>query len=421
MKKILRKAMNLLGEKQRLQIYRKMASIPAEYYNPEFRVEIARTQSDLERAYALLHDCYVGINIIDPQPSGLRCNLFSFLPTSTIIVAKLGDRVVGTVSAIKDSKSGLPSDNDFLKENNQFRQQGKILVEASALAVDPEFRGNHSVSLLLMKYFYLYSKLHFQADFAIGVVHPRAEDFYKALWQFKKNGDTVKYNSLKGAAAIHLSMDLSCAHFKKIVQDFGPDIPTKNLGSMIKTEDPRFFYPQQKTGQSIHPVITPELLKYFCLQKKEVWARMTTIDRKKLVEVYTTYFGADVMKDFKENRIPIQAEKEYRSPVQLASIVSIDTQSSFSEILDLTAGGCFIGWDGDLPSADQEVALSFRFEERNYVLRGKVAWQNDSQCLRRRRGFGIRFANRMPSLNSQLQAWLYDSEATSPRVGQLGS
>jgi hypothetical protein len=413
MKKILRKTLNLLGEKHRLQIYRKLVSIPKAYYDPDYTVEIAKSLEDLHGAYKLLHDCYVGIKIIDPQPSGLRCNLHSFLPTTTIIVAKYKGQVVGTVSAIKDSSSGLPSDQDFQNENDRFRRQGKTLVEASALAVAPPFRGNHSVSFLLMKYLYNYCRNCFRGDYMIGAVHPKSEDFYKALWQFKKNGSPIQYGSLKGAAAIHISMDLSPKHFQKVIRDFGPDDADKNFGSMIMAKDSRFLYPNEKEGLSIHPVITPEMLKHFCLEQKEVWSRLSTNDQKTLIQVYSTYFGYESMNAFRWYHAPLQVEQEYRTPVQLSSVVSLAEQSSFCEILDITSGGCYLSWEEDLPEAGQTLKVSFRLGGHHYVVQGQVAWKNDNLSLSRQRGIGIRFLRRIPTLNLQLQQWAYDSNLTS--------
>jgi hypothetical protein len=416
MNRILRKAISLLSEKQRHQIYRKMAFLPAEYFNPDFKVEVAQTQEDLESAYALLHDCYVGIKIIDPQPSGLRCNLFSFLPTSTIIVAKLNGKVVGTVSAIRDSTSGLPSDKEFLQENNQFRRQGKALVEASALAVAPEFRGGHSVSFLLMKYLYNYCRHCFRGDFMVGAVHPRSEDFYKALWQFRKNGKPIQYGSLNGAAAIHISMDLSDDHFKKVIRDFGPENPIKNLGSMIVSDDSRFQYPRERQGLSMHPVITPQMLQYFCLHKESVWSRMNAKDRQTLIQVYTTYFGFESMNDFRRLEPLIAAAQEFRTPTQLSSVVSLSNASSFCEVLDLASGGCYIGWNGPMPEAGEKLQISFRFEGRSYSVHGIVAWLNDNATLRRKRGFGIRFLHRIPTLNLQLQQWVYGAVTSTTSI-----
>lgn len=413
MKPILRTIMNCLSENQRYALYRKLAHIPADFYNPDFTVEIAQSQDDLQSAYKLLHDCYVGIKIIDPQPSGLRCNLFSFLPGSTIIVVKLNGKVVGTLSAIKDSNSGLPSDKEFAKENDRFRRQGKVLIEASALAVAPEHRGDHSVSILLMKYLYNYCRRCLDGDYIIGVVHPRSEDFYKALWQFEKNGEPSSYGSLKGAAAIHISMDLSSEHFKKISASFGPEHPTKNLATMIIAIDSRFVYPSGNPGLKINPVITPKTLKYFCLEQKEIWSSMDSKEKQTLIQVYSTYFGRDAMDEFRDFDIQRQAEKEYRTPVRLPSIVDGSKGAVVCEILDLSSHGCFVGWKEALPAAGDTVRVIFRLGGQVFKLSGQVTWNNDGHSLHHGRGFGIRYLQPEPSLTSLLRQLLYGRDAAT--------
>jgi Tfp pilus assembly protein PilZ len=417
MKKLIRIFMSLIGEKNRHKIYRKLAVVPKDYLSPEYRVEIARTQADLESAYALLHDCYVGIKIIDPQPSGLRCNVFSFLPTSTIIIVKKGDRVVGTVSAIKDSSAGLPSDKDFLVQNDQFRRENKILIEASALAVSPECRGDHSVSFLLMKFLYHYCCKSFQGHYMVAAVHPRAEDFYKALWKFERNGKPLHYGTLKGAAAIHISMDLSHEHFQKIVQDFRQASPLGNLAAMVAEADSRFHYPEQKACQSIFPVITPEMLKYFCLEQSEVWARMSSEEKEKLLQVYSTYFGPEAVEKFKEGRFPTRSlSQDYRTPLRLTSVLSLKDNAVFCEILDLTSKGCFVQFRGELPAVGQAIRISFFFAEQKYSLQAAVVWQNKGQTLKQPRGVGLQFAAPLRTLNSQLQQWLYGNRAATSEI-----
>lgn len=407
MKAILNKAMRLLSEKHRLSLYRKMFRLPDGFHDPDFRVEIAQTQEDLKSAYALLHDCYVGIKIIDPQPSGLRCNLYSFLPTSSIIVVKHQGRVIGTVCAIKDSSSGLPSDREFLEENNRFRQQGKALIEVSAFAVTPEYRKQHRVSLMLLKYLFLYCRNCFRGDIMIGVVHPKAEDFYRALWLAEKNGKPVRYGSLKGAEAIHLTMEVSKEHFDKLTLAFGEDHPTKNLGTILRSRDSRFYYPAIKKELGINPVITPKLLRYFCLEQKGVWSSISAKDKRTLMNVYSTFFGASSMNEFQSPETSDLVEREYRTSVRLTSVASIGAAASFCKIMDLTSNGCFINWSGDLPSHGQEIQVSFCFQERIYSISGKVAWSNDVHLSSHARGFGIKFTQAVPELTRALQNSLY--------------
>ena len=192
------KLLKYLPQFLRLKLIRRNIHIPDA--PQDFQVCIATTEIELEKSYSLLHDCYVGNKLMAPDASGLRCNFYSFLPFTTTIVAKIGNNVVGTVSLIKDSSSGLPSDKNFKYENDLLRIKNKKLVEVSSLAIDPQYRKKaHIVSLFLMKYLQHYCTHHMGVTTVTCVVHPRARDFYAAFWGFTSNKKVVKYKFVNNA------------------------------------------------------------------------------------------------------------------------------------------------------------------------------------------------------------------------------
>lgn len=426
MKNIFQKCMSSLNEKLRFKIYRKLSSVPADSFDPQITLEIATTTQDLQQAYSLLHNCYVGINIIPPQPSGLRCNLFSFLPNTTTLVAKKNGVVIGTVSLIRDSAFGLPSDKEFFEQNSEFRKKGQRLVEVSALAVRSDYRNaDHSISLLLMKYLYNFTKKSFHADHLVAIVHPKAEDFYRALWQFKRNGPVVRYNSLNKALGVHLTMDLSDSHLEKIVLDFNSNNPQKNLALFCTLPDNRFHYPKTIAGKSIYPVLTPEIVNYFCATYSDIWSQMSPRDQNNLVQIYATYFGSGSINIASTPLLPNEAcAKDYRTPLRIQSLVHYENQSYFATISDLSSGGCFIEMTTSLLLVDTDVEISFKLNGKSYKLEGCIAWKSESNKNAKANGAGIRFLASITQLNYELRDWLYSdvttktkAEATLSRIG----
>lgn len=411
MKKLLLGLMGLLSESLRLRIYRSLKVVPNEYLSADFRVEIASTQEDLQSAFALLHDSYVEIGILDPQPSGLRCNQFSFLPTTSIIVAKYKGRVVGTISAIKDSRSGLPSDGDFLEENNLFRRHGKSLAEVSAMAVASEFRGNHAVTFLLIKFVYNHCRRYFECDHIIATSHPRTKDFVKALMGFEINGKPTTYSSLKRAAAIHISLDLSEAHLQKFTNAYRSKNPMRNLGALFQSHDNRFHYAKKAEGLQIRPVITPDILNYFCLQQKEVWSRLEFKEKRAVLQFYSTYFGDACIRNLSKSSGFLPPEKDYRTAVQLKAKIAFSKSKGFCHVLDLSSGGCYVSSQGPLPRPGERIEVAFRFRNQDYRIHGQVAWLNESQSLRHPRGMGILFYQEISFLNQELRRWTYGESA----------
>lgn len=409
MKNMIQKCMNLLTEKSRFKIYRKLSSVPARSLDPQITLQIATTTEDLQQAYSLLHDCYVGINIMQAQPSGLRCNLFSFLPNTTALVAKKNGVVIGTVSLIRDSSLGLPSDKEFLTQNNFCRKQGQKLVEVSALAVRADFRdANHSISLLLMKYLYNFTKNYFHADQLVAIVHPRAEDFYRALWQFKRNGPVVHYNSLNKALGVHLTLDLSDSHMAKVLADFPSKNPRKNLALFCIQADSRFQYPQSIIGKSIYPVITPETVNYFCSSYNDIWTQMSPFEQNSLIRIYATYFGPGAIHKKALRLLQHQVmAKDYRTPLQLRSLLSFENQTGFVTLSDLSSGGCFIETADPRLIQDTEVEISFRLNGKSYRVSGEIAWRSENGNSKKPIGAGIRFSKPIAVLNFELKNWLY--------------
>ena len=241
----------------------------------------------------------------------------------------------------------------------------------------------------------------------MAAVHPRAESFYRALLGFQINSQPLKYETLNGAAAVHISMDLSANHLNKVINSYRTKDPMKNIGALFDRPDHRYHYAPKKAGLSINPAFTPTMLKYFCLQQREVWSKFSNEDRHTLIQVYSTYFGDQSMAEFRKLADEPSLEKEFRTPIRLTAVANFFEHISFGEISDLTGQGCFINSFGHLPQPNEQIEIAFRFCDQEYRVRGKVAWLNEAQSLRHRRGMGIQFEQSIPKLALDLQKWVF--------------
>ena len=106
---------------------------------------------------------------------------------------------------------------------------------------------------------------------------------------------------------------------------------------------------------------------------------MSFEDKQELIQVYSTYFGHSSMNEFRKREPGIFKEQFYRTPVQLTSVASVLGQSTFCEVQDLTASGCFISWSASLPEAGTKIQLSFRLNQNDYRILGRVVWQNENR------------------------------------------
>lgn len=396
-----------LPEKIRYRIFRNRVEVPAFAMDPNFSIGIARNQSDLESSYGLLHDCYVATKLMTPHFSGLRCNLFTFLPHSTVIVAKYNGKTVGTVSLIRDSSWGLPSDKDYKIENDKLRRAGQKLVEVSALAVSKEFRNSgNAVSLLLMKYLYNYTFHFLSSSCLVCTVHPRAEDFYRALWHFERNGKIVQYQFVQGALAVHLSLEISYEKMEMAKSSYRSQELKKNLVLFVLAKDSRFHYPIRKLGAQIDPVLTPELFEYFCVQKTHVWHTLSAAEKNSLYSVYKSLFGYCNRVLLADSNITDLTSRDYRIPVEIIAMLQENGHCRIVKITDLSEGGAFIAWPKDLTDPSSQVMITFKMGNSIIRMNGEIAWKNNGKSYLQPYGFGVKFPAAKKVVGTGLKNWL---------------
>ncbi|MGL5005684.1 MAG: N-acyl amino acid synthase FeeM domain-containing protein, partial [Casimicrobium sp.] len=133
---------------------------------------------------------------------------YHLLPTTTIAVAKYRGEVVGTVSIIKDSPLGLPTDE--IVNIDALRNCGNRIAEGSSIAVVPKHRNGRAM-YLLMKFLHNYLWQCCGVRYLVVTSNPRHEDLYLGILCFDRlSGETVHgYSFAKGADAVPMVLDLS--------------------------------------------------------------------------------------------------------------------------------------------------------------------------------------------------------------------
>lgn len=358
----------------------------------DFQVNVATSQKELEKAYLLLHDCYVSAKLMAPDPSGLRCNFFSFLPYTTTVVAKIGDTVVGTVSLIKDSHVGLPSDKDFKFENDQLRLTGQELVEISSLAIDPQFRKKaHVVSLYLMKYLQHYTTNHMGCTTVTCVVHPRAKDFYAAFWGFKSNKKVIKYKFVNDALGIHVFGEITSEKVKSLVSSF-PKEENRNPMNFILKNEPCLIYPERKSSYHLDPIYTPNLLKYFLAERTQAYKKLSDSEMQIIYSAYSLFFeNLEKLEFFKNIGSTIFSKRNFRFPTKIHASLSSDQKVVTSgSIRDLSADGAFLATELNL-ELNKEYQMDFEVGLQTFSFEVVVCWQNRRKRNNQVVGYGVRF------------------------------
>jgi len=237
--------------------------------------KLAETREELEACFRLLHDAYVEAGFMQPQSHGLRATLFHALPTTSTLLAKYHNRVIGTVSLIRESNLGFPLQKVFNIE--AVRKTGGNIAEVSALAIEKRFRGAMGTVLFpLLKFMYEYATRCFDTRHLLIAVNPRHIDFYEAILFFQRlrQNPVEHYDFANGAPAVGAHLDLASAPeiYRQCYDTFEPD---KNLYRyFIKHELPNIHYPEKRFYTTNDPVMTPELLDYFFNQKTQLFASL---------------------------------------------------------------------------------------------------------------------------------------------------
>lgn len=240
-------------------------------YNLDSKIyfKVAETKSELEGAFRLLYDAYVRVNLQKPNDSKMRVTPYHALDSTTTIVAKIDDKVIGTLSLIRWGALGLPADN--LVDLSERSQSGGRLAEVSALAIDREYKGQ--ILFHLLKYMYNYCTEYFGVDELIAVIVTKkmATIFYESILQFQpiSQNEFTNYTFSNFQKVIVEGLNLRSA-LKKYHDIYELEEPERNLYYFFTQFDcSNFIFPKRNIYSTSDPVMTTELFQYFYMDKTQ--------------------------------------------------------------------------------------------------------------------------------------------------------
>ena len=133
----LRKTVNRLvcsvvPKKLQHKILRRLINLE-EVLEEEIQFKVAENQDELEQALEIVHESYLSKRLIKAEDSQLRVTKYQCLPTTRVLVAKIGEDVVATMTVILDTPMGLPIET--VTDIQAFRKQGLRIAEISSLGI----------------------------------------------------------------------------------------------------------------------------------------------------------------------------------------------------------------------------------------------------------------------------------------------
>ncbi|MDR2208284.1 MAG: hypothetical protein LBE22_04855 [Azoarcus sp.] len=253
----------------------------------KFVFKLAQTKEELEACFRLLHDEYVRAGFMKPDPSGMRVTVYHALPTTSTLMCRYGERVVGTVSLIRENGLGFPMQRAF--NLSKILQPPGNVAEVSALAIDSRFHAAKSRTMMpLLKFLYEYAEYRFDTRHLIIAVHPEHIGFYENILCFRRLEcpPADHYDFVNNMPAIGAHLDLEKAKelfFKKYA-----DAPLeKNLFHYFaEAALPNGQFPHQRFDATTDPVMTPKLIDYFFNEKTKIFS---TLDLRQIQLLCTVY------------------------------------------------------------------------------------------------------------------------------------
>ncbi|MFL5815764.1 MAG: N-acyl amino acid synthase FeeM domain-containing protein [Bdellovibrionia bacterium] len=327
-KKLLKIGFKLLPAFVRQYLMRSMIRVQDEL-DEGFVVKLAETSEEYEGAFRVLHDSYVEKGFCSPQPSGMRLILHHALPTTSVVIAKKGTRVVGTLTLVRDNKLKLPIEKEW--NLSKLRVGARRIAEITCFAIDPAFRrANHgNVFFPLLRFMYEYATQYFGTDYLAVVIDPKDKDFYEGILFFKPVDNRVVDDYL-GAPAIAQFLDLkkARARFKRA---YGSKPNDLNLYRYFVDLHPKGVqFPKQESYVVNGPAMSADKVKHFFFEVSGLGREVTPEQLEKML----LHFPREIQ------------ERACRIEVELpAEIVSLDgSPIGKIQIKDISRTGIRVAW-----------------------------------------------------------------------------
>lgn len=359
MKLILKKFFERIPKKIKYFLYRKLIRVPSAL--PAGLIfKIAETREELEAALALLHNSYVEVGLMKAHPSGLRVTPYHMLPSSTTLVGKVNDEVVATVTIIRDSQMGLPS--DVFVDLDKLRQGGDRIAEISALAIKRGYRGQ--LLLHLMKFLYESCVKYLGINHLVATLttDSGSHQLYEAILFFEPVQARVETNyafsNFRPVIAEHLNLDLAFGKFEKfyssvkkssdLFQFFTKDVLTCNR------------FPERQYNQIDYPVLSESDFRYFFTERSNVLDKMNVEQLRAAQIIFKGHAEEEIITEAlgKKNVISLNTfTKRNRYEVSLTAISKFDDQLQSIRILNISREGLKISSEKKIKGSSVDLII----------------------------------------------------------------
>ena len=180
-----------------------------------FSIRVARTAAEYRDAFQLVYSAYLYEGYESAIPYGMRITEQHVLPESTVLVAYEGERIVGTMTIVEDSRAGLPLQQEYPQVVDDLRAGDAHLVEYTSLTVVKRLWAKGIPQLLALAAGNMVIN-HLAATHVLAGVNPKAVDVYRALYGFAPIGEAKTHTKLTApVAGMVLDLERADRHIRR--------------------------------------------------------------------------------------------------------------------------------------------------------------------------------------------------------------
>ncbi len=336
--------------------------------------KVAETHDEFEQAFQLLHDAYVAEGYMEEHPEKVRVTSYHALPTTTILIAKLGEEVVGTVSIIKNGDFGLPVGK--VLNLNEYTRPGEHIGEVSSLAIKKGHNSfNGKILFPLFKFMYEYSCRYFDLQYFVIAHHPKWKYFYQSILGFEQISEYInEYEFAQGAPAIVQMLNLKTAVFQLAYFYYGKNNSQNIWHYFHEVKMDCFQFPERFLNKTFDSQMGPDTLNHFFNTLTDTFETLEQREKVILSELYTS--------NKYQHILPIQSKvptKRLRQTVRMTvdfpcRVMRLDGSSINGRVINASTRGLMAQLEKGLEDGES-IEILVRLEDFN-VLKIKASVKN---------------------------------------------
>lgn len=251
----------------------------------KLEIEVAQDLNTKIEAYQLIYRLYKKMGYANDDNSMMWYSLFNALANTTTLVIRnlITHKVVATLSIVIDGPIGLPLEDYYPVQMQDFRSKKRICAEIISLGFDESIRGSNETLLQMFKFAYLIANSIYEATDFLIKIKPNHAFFYKNKLLFQPLGEEVICSKMNNGRAKLYHLDLIEAK-KMVCQDF----PQSNLEvyqSCVLAQNSQVLIENLKEKVS-HSEMTISDLEYLFIQKKDIFINTNLENLIKISSMY---------------------------------------------------------------------------------------------------------------------------------------